>query len=392
MGLLELIFGKKKEPDQKTETWFQLLDGYRPAFYSWDGEIYERELIRSAIDARARHISKLNVQVVGSARPDLRTKLRLGPNSWQTWSQCLYRLSTILDIKNTALIVPVINEFGEMQGVYPVWHTELELVEADGVRWLRIRFANGSWGAVELAKVGIMTKFQSRNDFFGESNKALKPTLELLNIQDQGIEEGVKSAATYKFMATVSNFSDSEDLAEERKAFTKKNLRGSDLDGVLLWPNTYKDIKQIETKPYVADPEQMKQIRENVYDYFGVNEDVLQNKAIGDAWSAFYEGAIEPFALQLSETMTKMLYTDRERQHGAQIMATSNRLQYMSNADKLSVSEKMADRGLMTRNEIREIWNLPPLPDEIGNQLPVRGEYYNVGEKPGENGGDNAGE
>ena len=53
----------------------------------------------------------------------------------------------------------------------------------------------------------------------------------------------------------------------------------------------------------------------------------------------------------------------------------------MSNADKLQVSAQMADRGLMTRNEIREIWNLAPLPADIGDQLPVRGEYYTVGEE-----------
>ena len=56
----------------------------------------------------------------------------------------------------------------------------------------------------------------------------------------------------------------------------------------------------------------------------------------------------------------------------------------MSNADKLQVSAQMADRGLMTRNEIREIWNLAPLPEPYGSQLPVRGEYYNVGEEADE--------
>jgi len=392
MGLLDLIFGKKKEPDSKEVTWFRLLDGYRPAFHSWDGEIYERELIRAAIDARARHVSKLEVQIIGTAKPELRTKLKLGPNEWQTWSQFLYRLSTILDIKNTALILPVIDKYGDTTGVCTVWHQEIELVESNGVRWMRIRFKNGEWGAVELDRVGILTKFQSKNDFFGESNKALTPTVELMNIQDQGIEEGVKNAASYRFMARVSNFTDSEDLKNERSRFTKENLRGSDLDGVLLWPYTYTDIKQIETKPFVVDPDQMRLIQANVYNYLGVNEDVLQNKAIGDMWSAFYEGAIEPFSVQFSEVITKMLYTPRERQQGTYIMATSNRLQYMSNADKLNVSAQMADRGLMTRNEIREIWNLPPLPAEIGDQLPVRGEYYYVGEESDGKGGDNAAE
>ena len=391
MGLKELIFGKKEEPKRRDETFFRLLDGYRPVFHSWDGELYERELIRTAIDARARHVSKMKIEVKGTAQPHLQTMLKLGPNEWQTWGQFLYRVSTILDVKNTALIVPVVNDYGDTTGVFPVFHEEVELVESGGVQYIRIRFANDERAAVELDKVGILTRYQYKNDFFGENNRALDPTLELLNIQDQGIEQGVKNAATYKFMAVVSNFSDPEDLKKERQRFTRENLRGKDLDGVLLWPNTYKDVKQIEAKPYVADPDQMKQIRENVFYYFGVNEEILTNAAIGDAWSAFYEGSVEPFAIQLSDVLTRMLFTHRERQQGSFIMATSNRMQYMTNKDKLEVSAEMADRGLMTRNEIREIWNLTPLPDEIGNQLPIRGEYYNVGERTETNGGENDG-
>lgn len=391
MGLKELIFGKKEEPKRRDETFFRLLDGYRPVFHSWDGELYERELIRTAIDARARHVSKMKIEVKGTAQPHLQTMLKLGPNEWQTWGQFLYRVSTILDVKNTALIVPVVNDYGDTTGVFPVFHKEVELVESGGVQYIRIRFANDERAAVELDKVGILTRYQYKNDFFGENNRALDPTLELLNIQDQGIEQGVKNAATYKFMAVVSNFSDPEDLKQERQRFTRENLRGKNLDGVLLWPNTYKDVKQIEAKPYVADPDQMKQIRENVFYYFGVNEEILTNAAIGDAWSAFYEGSVEPFAIQLSDVLTRMLFTHRERQQGSFIMATSNRMQYMTNKDKLEVSAEMADRGLMTRNEIREIWNLTPLPDEIGNQLPIRGEYYNVGERTETNGGENDG-
>lgn len=389
MGLKELIFGKKEGPRRQDERFFALLDGYRPVFHSYDGELYERELIRAAIDARARHISKLMVEVKGTAQPHLQTMLRLGPNEWMTWGQFLYRLSTILDVKNTAIIVPVENIYGETTGVFPVFHKEVELVESEGVQYIRIRFGNNEWTAIELSRVGILTKFQFKNDFFGESNRALDPTMELLTIQDQGIEKGVKNSASYRFMATVSNYSDPDDLKNERERFTKLNLRGKDLDGVLLWPNTYKDVKQVDTKPYVADPEQMKQIRENVFDYFGVNEAVMTNAAYGDAWSAFYEGAIEPFAIQFSDVITRMLFTHRERQQGSFIMATSNRMQYMSNADKLAVSAQMADRGLMTRNEIRQIWNLTPLPEPIGDQMPIRGEYYNVGDARNE-GEDNA--
>ena len=390
MGFLDFIFGPKKKDQPRAAETFKLLSGYNPVWRTWGGELYESELIRAAIDAKARHISKLDIVIKGTAKPALQTKLRLGPNQWQTYSQFLYRLSTILDMKNTAIIVPVVDEYGETTGIYPVVFNDCKVVEWRGEPWIRMEFANGEHAAARLYDVGIMTKFQYKNDFFGESNAALGPTMELLEIQRQGIEEGVKNAASYRFMATLNNFSNEIDLAEERKRFTRENLQGQDASGVLLWPNTYKDIKQINSTPYVADADQIKIINTNVYNYFGVNEDILQNKAIGDAWSAYYEGCIEPVAVQLSQVLTKMLFTINERQRGSYVMATANRLQYMSNQDKLNVSAQMADRGLMTRNEIREIWNLPPLPEQIGDTLPVRGEYYNLNEIT-EGGQENAG-
>jgi len=383
MGLFDFIFkNRPKEPKGARVETFRMLNGYTPHFSSYGGSVYESELIRAAINARATHISKLSVQTQGAARPALQAKLKHGPNQFQTWGQFLYRLSTILDIHNTAFITPVFDIYGEPAGVYTPLPSRCEIAEYDGVPYLRYEFNNGQKAAVELAFCGIMTKYQYKDDFFGETNRALLPTLDLIHIQNQGIKEGVKSAATYRFMAKLGNFAKAEDLAKERKRFTEENL-ASDAGGggLLLFPNTYTDIQQISSKPFVVDADQMKAIRASVFEYFGVNEDVLENKAFGDAWAAFYEGAIEPFAIQFSDVMTKMLFTLREQTQGNRVTATSSRLQYMSNADKLAVSAQMADRGLMTRNEIREIWNLAPLPEPLGDQLPVRGEYYNVGEE-----------
>lgn len=380
MGLFDKIFGKRPEPKGKYEGDFKMLTGYTPHFTRWGGNAYESELLRAAINARATHISKLKVEIMGSAKPALQNKLKHGPNAFQTWGQFLYRLSTILDVHNTAFIVPVFDDFGEPSGVYTVLPDRCTFVQYNDVPYLRYEFSHGQHAAVELEYCGIMTKFQYRDDFLGESNRALTPTMELINMQNQGIEEGVKSAATYRFMAQLSNFSKAEDLAKERKRFTIENLSAdADGGGLLLFPNTYSNIKQIDTKPFVVDAEQMKIINQSIYNYFGVNEDILTNKAYGDAWAAFYEGVVEAFAIQFSDVMTRMLFTYRERSNGNYVMATANRLQYMSNADKLAVSAQMLDRGVMSINEIREIWNLPAL--ENGDIRVIRGEYYNTEEK-----------
>ena len=373
MGLFDKIFKRPSRPDV-SDGFFETLSAYTPIFTSWGGKIYESELVRAAIHARATHASKLSVTVQGSAKPKLQTKMKTGPNEWQTWGQFLYRLSTILDVQNTAFIVPVQDYYGEASGIYPILPSLCTIVDVDGEPWLRYQFQNGEYAAIEMRYCGMMTKFQYKNDFFGENNAALTPTMELINIQNQGIAEGVKSAATFRFMAKINNFTKSEDLAKERQRFTRDNLQGD--GGVLLFPNTYSDIQQIKSSPFVVDAEQMNAIKENVYNYFGVNGEVLQNKAYGDAWSAFYEGAIEPFAIQFSDVATKMLFTERERASGSFVMATANRLQYMSNTEKLNVSAQMADRGIMNRDEIREIWNLSPLPNGQGQAYTIRGEYY----------------
>ena len=339
-------------------------------------------IVRAAIDARARHASKLKFETFGTANKPLQSKLKLAPNEWQTWSQFLYRVSSILDVYNNAVIVPVFDEFMTITGYFPVLPKKCSVIEYKGEAWLRYEFSNGQRGAVEFKKCAILTKHQLKNDFFGENNEPLDETMKLLHIQNQGIEEAVKNTSTYRFYGQLTNFAKPEDLANERKRFTKENLSSeSEAGGFLLFPNNYKDIHQIDSKPYTVDADQMKLIYSNVYHYFGVNEKILENSVTGDEWAAFYEGAIEPFSIQLSEVMTKAVFSEKERVMGSGVMLTSNRLQYLSAKDKLEISNSFGDRAIMNRDEIRDIWNLPPLPNGEGKKYTIRGEYYLIDEE-----------
>ena len=387
MGLFDLFLKNRPKPKGNFKGKFEMLNGYEPKFTTWNGGIYESELIRSAINARAVHISKLKFESTGSARPALQSKLKKAPNQFQTWSQFLYRLSTVLDVHNTAFIIPIYDKYGEPSGIFCPLPSSCEVVQYEDVPYLRYEFKWGERAAIDLEYCGILTKFQYKNDLMGENNHALYPTMDLIHVQNQGIQEAVKSAATYRFYAQVNNFTKTEDLKNERKRFTEENFgKEAEGGGLLLFPNTYSNINQVKSEPYTIAADEMKLIEKNVYQYFMVNEDVLQNKAFGDAGSAFYEGAIEPFAGQFSEVMTKMLFTLREQSQGNSVMLTANRLQYMSNSDKLNVSSQLLDRGVMSINDIREIWNLPPV--ENGDTRIIRGEYWNADEKINEENND----
>ena len=384
MGVFEKIFGKREQPAAtKAQTSFQLLDGYVPAFRSWNGSIYESDLIRAALDAHGRHAAKLQVNVQGSGQPTLAARLKIQPNSLQTWSQFLYRTAVILYARNTAFIVPVKGEYGDVSGVMGIVPERWELVEYNGAPYIRFYMKDNRKAAVRLDECGILTRYQYRNELFGESNEAMKSVLDLIEMQRQGITEGIKNGASYRFSAQSDNWATDEDLAAEMERFNKFTFQNKKTaGGLVLFPNTYTNVQQIKQESYKIDADQQNAIKQNVFDYFAVNEDIIQNKAFGDSWLAFYEGAVEWLAIQLSDCMTKMLYSERERQFGNRIFFTSNRLQYMSNADKMTAISQLADRGLATRNELREILNLAPLPPELGDQIPARGEYYDVANPP----------
>lgn len=379
MGLFEKVFKKDRESEKALHTYtvFTELNGYKPVFRSWGGEIYESELVRAAIDARARHISKLKPIIRGSARLSLQNKMKHAPNEWQTWSQFLYRVSTILDVKNTCIIVPVYDADLTVTGYYPVVPQNCEIVEYKGEPWLRYDFRNGKKAAIEMRLCAVLTKYQYRHDFFGDTNIALNETMKLIDLNRQAIEAAVQNSASYSFMAQTDNFTDPDDLENERLRFSKKNLaKDAEDGGLILFPNTYKNIQQIKYSPYTVNAEEAAQIEKNVFQYFGVNDDVMQNKANGDQLDAFYNGAIEPFAIQFSEAMTRAMFTLRERSNGSELILAANRLQYMSTTAKVTMAQALMDRGVMSINEARELFNYPPV--ENGDIRAIRGEFKNA--------------
>jgi hypothetical protein len=391
LGLFENLF-KRPKATENFQGYFKMLNGYTPAFTTYNGGIYEMEITRAAIHAFATHCSKLQPEMQGSAYKNLGKKMQTKMNPFMDTTKFLYRTATILAVDNNAFIIPIMDDTGEyITGYYPIRPAMTEIMQDNkGNPWLRYTFSNGQKAAIEFSRVGIVNQYQYNNDIFGESNNALNPTMQLINTHNQGIIEGVKQSATIRFMARLANIYKSEDIAKERKRFTEENLSAENNSGVLMFDNKYADVKQVESKPFIVDAEQAKAIQANVFNYFGVNEDILQNKFNEDTWGAYYEGKIEPFAIQLSLVMSNMTFTERELAQGNKLMFTANRLQYASNNTKLRIVTQLFDRGFLTHNQGREIFNMSSIKD--GDKYYIRLEYGEVGEKKEGDEDDNEGQ
>ena len=373
--LFEKLFGsvQPKATDRANET-VTTINHYSPSFSNFRGSLFEMEITRSIIHSKAKHSAKLNPHIVGSAYKNLENTLKFKPNEFQSTYDFLYKLRLLYEMDTYVFIIPIMSRENDVivEGFYPLKADNVEILEFDGITWLRYKFDNGQIAAIEYDRVGIISKMNYRNDFIGDGNGVLSDTMNLLTVQSQGMQEAIKKSAVIEFVARLNSVMRPEDLEAERENFSKKNLSSDNTSGVAMFDQRYIDVKQIERKAYVPDEKQMNYIKGNLFSYFGINEDILQNKFNEDTWNAFYEGEIEPFAIQVSLAMTNMLFSTREKAMNNYVHFSANRLQYASNTTKLNVSQTLFDRGIFGTHDIADIWNMP----KVGvNEFYIRKEY-----------------
>lgn len=373
-NLKDYLFKGKKQI--VIDNYFKMLNGYSPVFTTYQGGLYEMDLTRAAVHSFATFCSKLKPEITGSAKKYLEKTLQFKPNFFMDTTKFLYRLATIYEVDNTAFIVPVEDQLGHLIGYYPILPQRCEIVEAGSVIYLRYQFANGEYAAIEFEKVGVMAQYLYHDDLFGEDNRPLRPTMQLLHTQNEGIINAVKNSANIRFLAKVANMLKPEDIRKERERFTADNLSEDNKSGMIIYDGKFSELKQVDSKPYTVNALQMQQINENVFIHFSTNMDILTNKYDENTWNAYYEGKIEPFAIQLSIVMSNMTYTQNEINRGNMITWTANRLQYASNATKLQVSTQLFDRALLNRNGVMDIWNMAHV--ENGEKYYIRKEYTEV--------------
>lgn len=362
--------------NQAVDGYFSTFTAYAPMFTTWQGGIYEAELTRSIIESGADHASKLKPEIQGTAHPQATRALQWMPNPWMTTPQYIKRIWTMLQVNDTALIIPMFAADQVTQvGYYPVLPSQCTAYDVDGTLWLELAFPTGDKVLVEWSRVGVMTRHQYRSDLFGDGTNVLSDTLELMHAQTEAEKAAIEQGAAIRFIGKLSMNRDSADQAKARKDFNKQ-LGADNAGGIAVYDKMFEDVKQITPQSYTVDADQMDRIEKSAYRFFGTSEDIVCNCADEDTYNAFYEGRIEPFAVQLGFVHMAMTYTAGEISHGNKIMFSANRLEFASNTTKLSVATGLFDRGIWCGNQVAEVFQSPPY--DGGERHVIRGEYIDL--------------
>lgn len=363
MGVFQTIFGK---PKQVTNTsTYQEIGTYKANFYSFGNDIYQSEIVKSCIRTLAEHSSKANAKTKDTR---LQRLIQYRPNLYMNGKDFLYKVRTMLEIQNSVFIYIQRDEFGKCIGLYPVPYQRLKAVEYMGRLFIQFYFTTGYSLTVSWDDLAVLRKDYYKSDIAGESNDSLLQLLDLINTTNQGISNAVKSSANLRgiLKSTKAMLSD-DDVKKNKERFVNDYLNLSNEGGIASIDST-QEFVPINMNPVTANFKQMEEFRENVYRYFGVNDNIIKSDYDEKQLEAFYESRIEPFLVALSLELTNKIFTEREKGFGNEVIFESNRLAYASNSTKLAMVA-MVDRGALTPNEWRQMFNLSPVE---GGDKPIR--------------------
>lgn len=363
IGILNKFFNKNP-----SLTRYEMITDKGNGFYSWNGKLYQSDIVRSCIRPKAKAIGKLVPKHIRNSakgfevnpEPYIRFLLE-DPNPYMSGQVLLEKMVNQFELNNNAFTYIHRDENNYPMELYPIISDSIEaLYDKDGFLYLRFNMKNGKIVTYPYEDIIHIRKDFNENDIFGDSpTKALTSLMEIVNTTDQGIVKAVKNGGVIRWLLKFNQTLRPEDMEEQTKKFTDTFLNIENSGGAAATDAKF-DAKQVDPKDYVPNATQTEKTVQRIYSFFNTNEKIIQSKYTEDEWISYFEAEIEPLAMQLSNEFTRKLFTRRERGFGNKIIFEASNLQYASMSTKLNLVQ-MVDRGSLTPNEWRGALNLPPI-------------------------------
>lgn len=377
MGLFQRFFNRSPG-----KTRFQMVTERGNGFYTWNGKIYQSDIVRSCLRPKVKAIGKLvGKHVRKSIDNNGKNKLQINPepylrflleepNPYMTGQKLQEKLATQLCLNNNAFAIIIRDENGLPVEVYPAPALSAEAIyDKAGFLYLRFLFRNGKSYTFPYTDIIHLRQDFGDNDIFGEPlAPVLSPLMEIVNTTDQGIVKAVRNSGVIRWLLKFFTPLRPEDLKAQAKAFSDSFLSLDEAGMGVAAVDTKSDAIQIEPKDYVPNAAQMDRTTERIYSLINTNRKIVQSDYDEDEWNAYYEAEIEPVVIELSGEYTRKLFSRKQRAFGNSIVFEAANLATASMTTKLNLCQ-MVDRGAMTPNEWRAVLNLAPLP---GGDQPVR--------------------
>ena len=374
MGLFKKWKTVKNEKTEKNV--MQMVTTYGEHYYSWNGKLYDSDIVRSCIRPKVKAAGKLVGKHIRAdtgtlkVNPDANIRFLLSePNPYMTGQQFQEKVATQLCLNNNAFILIIRDVNGKPMQLYPIPCVMCETKYINEELYLKFQYRNGKSGIFPYEQIIHLRQDFNEHDIFGESPApALASMMEVIGTIDQGIVKAIRNSGIVRWLLTFTAAMRPEDIKKNVKEFVDNYLSVESETFGAAGVDSKATATRIEPKDYVPNALQTKETINRIYSFFNTNEKIIQSRWTEDEWNAYYEAEVEPLAVQMEEVYSVRLFSRRERGCGNRIVFEASNLQCASLGSKLAM-QAMVDRGAMTPNEWRAVLNMVPLP---GGDEPIR--------------------
>ena len=341
-------------------------------YYSWNGKIYESDIVRACITPKIKAIGKLLAKHVRETitesgkdikvNPDAYMRFLLEePNPYMSGQKLQERMAAQLAINKNAFALIVRDEKGLPTQIYPIPCDYAEAVyNANGDLYLKFTMEGGQVFTFAYSDVIHIAEDVNNGSIFGTPiMPALAPLMEVVTTTDQGIIYAIKNSAVIRWLLKFTTSTRDEDIEKATKRFADAFLnleKGTGVAGV----DAKADAIQIHPDTYTPNAAQMNITTQRIYALFNTNPAIVTSDWTEEQWAAYFEAEVEPALIAFQNEFTRKLFTRRERGCGNRIVFDAGGIDSETTATKLAYVA-MVDRKAMTPNEWREKFHMAPI-------------------------------
>lgn len=165
---------------------------------------------------------------------------------------------------------------------------------------------------------------------------------------------------------------DKEGTMKEVQANFDNNVNG------LAYLDSAWQVTPINWTENDVNQEIMKYVVNLVYNYFKVNENIINNKANEVEFEMFVNNTIKPMAKQIEQELTRKLFTQREIDVGHRIELDTFALSISTLQAKANLFSVASRQGIMNIDEMRELIGQPPLANGLGKMYRVSADTISL--------------
>ena len=378
MGLFDYL--NKVKNKRQIMKYTKMLNGYTPVFSMFGDNIYMSDIVQGAIRCIANEMSKLNPQHIRTdpkgmksvVNSEINKLLKFGPNPLMTTTDFLEKITYLRETTKNAFIYPTYKEIPiangmvkrEYTGFYPLDPIKVDFLEDQtGQLFIKMYFKNSYDYTLPYSDIIHWRKDYGANEFLGgdengkANNQALLKLLKTDDVVIQGIDKGVKSGLSIKGILKIQTMIDDEKQELERKKFEEK-LNNTQCG--ILPIDLKNDFIPINIDPKIVDTETLKFIQQRVLNNYGVSVPIFNGDFTEEQYQAFYEKVLEPMVISLGRAFSRTLFTNRELDVGNEVIFYAQGLVFTNMQNKISAVDVLSSRGVLTDNQILEIFGYPP--------------------------------